>query len=238
MSYLITRLYLVAALLVFTLGTAGVGFAQIAGQPSEVTAIYACKTLTDPDARLACYDTAVGRLEVAQKSGEIVTLSKTQVEKVKKDAFGFNIPSLPGLGKLFGGGSKNKPKSKTHAALADMPALADIDAPQSKPKTKKDKAKKAKTKKDKAKKKQAAIDADNIKSVSLTLRKTTTFGHKKTRFFFNNGQVWEQADSLSVRIPKSRGGIPNTAKITKAALGSYMLRVNGKGRAVRVRRVR
>ena len=225
MSYLITRLYPVIALLVFALVTATPSFAQSTSQPSEVAAIFACKSMAGPEARLTCYDAAVGRLEAAQKSGEIVTLSKTQVEKVKKDAFGFNIPSLPGLGKLFGG--KDKSKRKTHAAISDM------DSPQAPPHSEKSKAKKSKTKK-----KEAAIEASNIKSVSLTLRKTTTFGYKKTRFFFNNGQVWEQADSASVRIPKSRDGTPTTAKITKAALGSYMLRINGKGRAVRVRRTR
>jgi len=70
--------------------------------PDEINALYACKAEADPDKRLACYDNAVGRLETAQKTGEIVTVSKTEMESVQKDAFGFNIPSLPKLGKLFG----------------------------------------------------------------------------------------------------------------------------------------
>jgi len=53
-----------------------------------------------------------------------------------------------------------------------------------------------------------------------------------------NGQVWEQTDSIDVRIPKVRNGKSNTVKISKASLGSFFLRVNGKGSAIRVRRVR
>ena len=74
--------------------------------------------------------------------------------------------------------------------------------------------------------------------VTLDIRKTTEFGHKKTRFFMANGQVWEQTDGNKVRIPKVRNEELNTADISKASLGSFFLRVNGKGAAIRVRRVR
>jgi len=74
--------------------------------------------------------------------------------------------------------------------------------------------------------------------VVLTIRKTTEYGYKKTRFFFDNGQVWEQTDGSKIRIPKVRNSVANTAIISKASLGSFLLRVNGKGSAVRVRRVR
>ena len=76
-------------------------YAQSTPQPTEISDVYACKTLADSTERLECYDNAVGRLEAAEKSGEVVTVSKKEVEKVERDAFGFNIPSLPGLGKLF-----------------------------------------------------------------------------------------------------------------------------------------
>ena len=193
--------------------------AQSAGQPVELSAIYACKALADSNARLACYDNAVGRFETAQKSGEIVTISKTQVEKVERDAFGFNIPSLPSLGKLFGGGEKTAKTPKGNPLTAPV--------------------KSAEATKPDAKIKRPAIPkASDIKEVSLTLRKTTEFGYKKTRFFFTNGQVWEQADTTKVRVPKVRGGKTNTAEISKAALGSFLLRINGSGSAIRVRRVR
>jgi len=80
--------------------------------------------------------------------------------------------------------------------------------------------------------------ASKITDVTLDIRKTTEFGYKKTRFFMTNGQVWEQIDSTKVRVPKVRNGMVNTVEISKAALGSFLLRVNGKGVAIRVRRVR
>ena len=83
-----------------------------------------------------------------------------------------------------------------------------------------------------------APKASDIKSVTLDIKKTAEFGYKKTRFFFDNGQVWEQIDNTKVRIPKVRNGTPNQAKISKGAIGSFLLRVNESGKAIRVRRVR
>jgi len=93
--------------------------AQSSAKPDELQAIYACKTIEDAKKRLACYDSSVGRFEAAEKSGEVVTVSKTTIEKVERDAFGFNIPSLPSLGKIFGGGDKAGKRKKKKNALTD-----------------------------------------------------------------------------------------------------------------------
>ncbi len=62
---------------------------------NEADAVYACIEIeTDAD-RLACYDDAVGRLKTAEESGEITTVSRTEVEQVQREAFGFSLPSLP-----------------------------------------------------------------------------------------------------------------------------------------------
>jgi len=199
--------------------------AQVADQPAEISAIYNCKAEIDPTKRLACYDAAVGRLEIAQKTGEVVAVSKTQVENVEREAFGFNIPSLPSLGNLFGSGQKStkqeKPKDNPLTAPVKTAEIPDaITTPSTPPAT------------------IAPPKASEIKDVTLTLQKTTEFGYKKTRFFFTNGQVWEQTDGTKVRVPKVRNNVANQARISKASLGSFFLRVNGKGTAVRVRRVR
>ena len=57
--------------------------------------VYACSDIADNDERLACYDAAVGRLKSAEEAGEVVTVTRDEVEKVQKDSFGFSIPSLP-----------------------------------------------------------------------------------------------------------------------------------------------
>ncbi len=80
--------------------------------------------------------------------------------------------------------------------------------------------------------------AKDVKEVDLTLEKTESFGYKKNRFFFTNGQVWEQAQSLKIKPPKPKNGVKPTALIEKAALGSFTLRINGEGKKIKVRRVK
>jgi len=183
--------------------------AQSAAQPIEISAVYACKDLADPMKRLECYDNAVGRLQAAEESGEVVTVSKTEVEKVERDAFGFNIPSLPKLGKLFGG--------KKSAETEDI--------------TNKDPKERRK------KSKNGGFEGPDMDKVTLELRKVAKFGYDKKRFYFTNGQVWEQVNGGSFRVIKSKDA-PTTAVISKAALGSFTLRINDSGKSLRVRRVR
>ncbi|MDJ0922629.1 MAG: hypothetical protein QNI84_15985 [Henriciella sp.] len=65
--------------------------------PASTDAVYACADLADDMERLACYDTAVGRLKVAEETGEVTTISRAEIEEVQRDSFGFSIPSLPRL---------------------------------------------------------------------------------------------------------------------------------------------
>lgn len=201
--------------------------AQSATLPDELQAIYSCKSISNAQERLACYDNSVGRFEEAEKSGEVVTVSKTAIEKVERDAFGFNLPSLPSLGKLFGDNDKSKTKPPKAQKENDLTApVKQAERPQAVKSPRKP---------------PALIEKpapSKVTEVTLDIRKTTEFGHKKTRFFMANGQVWEQTDGNKVRIPKVRNEELNTADISKASLGSFFLRVNGKGNAIRVRRVR
>ena len=163
-------------------------------------------------------------MEVAEKSGEVIALNKTTIEKVERDAFGFNLPNLR---RIFGGdgNSSKKPKKleKENDLTAPVKRAESIISPPSSEKPSTINAKpKSKT----------------IKEVKLTIRKTSKFGRNQTRFFFENGQVWEQIERIEIRVPKVRDGRKNTAIIKKAALGSFKLRINGKGAAIRVRRVR
>lgn len=68
--------------------------AQETGSAST-SEVYACAEIETDEDRLACYDAAVGRLKSAEESGNVVTVSRDDVEQVKKDSFGFSIPSLP-----------------------------------------------------------------------------------------------------------------------------------------------
>ncbi|MEZ5967455.1 MAG: hypothetical protein R3C00_00105 [Hyphomonas sp.] len=72
--------------------------------------VYACKDIAADAERLACYDAAVGRLKAAEDAGEVKTFTRKDVEQVKRDSFGFSIPSLPKL--AFGGEHDGKGKSE------------------------------------------------------------------------------------------------------------------------------
>lgn len=60
--------------------------------------VLACKAISDPLERVGCYDAAVGRLEAAEAAGEVRVITRSEVEKVQRDSFGFKIPSLPAFG--------------------------------------------------------------------------------------------------------------------------------------------
>ncbi|OHB27608.1 MAG: hypothetical protein A2790_16390 [Phenylobacterium sp. RIFCSPHIGHO2_01_FULL_69_31] len=53
-----------------------------------------CRKLTDESQRLACYDQATVALDQAEAKGDIVVVDREQARKVRRQAFGFSMPSL------------------------------------------------------------------------------------------------------------------------------------------------
>jgi hypothetical protein len=62
--------------------------------PQAVQATIDCRKLTDDSARLACYDKAVDALGQALSQGQVVAVDHAQVQAVRRQAFGFTLPSL------------------------------------------------------------------------------------------------------------------------------------------------
>jgi hypothetical protein len=80
--------------------------AALAGQdappqqrPESLERLVACRAITDNAARLACYDSAAGALDSAERQGEVVVIDRAQVAETQRQLFGFEVPSLP---RLFG----------------------------------------------------------------------------------------------------------------------------------------
>jgi hypothetical protein len=63
-------------------------------QPKAVQAAIDCRKLTDNAARLACYDSAVDALGQQLSEGQVVAVDHAQVQQVRRQAFGFTLPSL------------------------------------------------------------------------------------------------------------------------------------------------
>jgi hypothetical protein len=68
---------------------------QSAAERTQVMqALSVCRRVADPAERVACYDKAVDALDVAEKKGDVVVVSREHVQEARKQAFGFNLPSL------------------------------------------------------------------------------------------------------------------------------------------------
>lgn len=67
-----------------------------------------------------------------------------------------------------------------------------------------------------------------------TVREVTRGGRDQLYFHLENGQVWRQIESRYVSYPRNR---PFDVEIGQGLMGDYRLRVEGRGRMVRIRRI-
>ncbi|HMO75181.1 MAG TPA: hypothetical protein PKD99_10570 [Sphingopyxis sp.] len=69
-------------------------------RPAQIDELFACRTITDPTERLACFDREVGELAAADQAREIVFTDRETAQKARRGLFGFSFPKLGGI---FGG---------------------------------------------------------------------------------------------------------------------------------------
>jgi len=65
-----------------------------AGRAQVLKAVVDCRAIADNAARLACYDTAAGRLDEAEAKGDLIVMDREQTRQARREAFGFSLPSL------------------------------------------------------------------------------------------------------------------------------------------------
>jgi hypothetical protein len=70
-----------------------------AQQAAVLKAITDCRTVDTPEARLACYDKAVDAFDKAEAKGQVIVVDREQVQAVRRQSFGFNIPSIAAFSK-------------------------------------------------------------------------------------------------------------------------------------------
>ena len=68
--------------------------------PAQIRELYACRDISDPTARLACFDREVGDLSSADQAREITFTDRETAKKARRGLFGFSFPKLGGI---FGG---------------------------------------------------------------------------------------------------------------------------------------
>lgn len=98
--------------------------APLHAETASTEDVYACAALENDADRLACYDTAVGRLQQAEEAGDITTVSRTEVETVQKEAFGFSLPSLPTFGRNSDEAAQPKQVDRIELAVASISETA------------------------------------------------------------------------------------------------------------------
>jgi hypothetical protein len=180
-----------------------VAFAQTADSPTPapaaapaMSALYACAAITDNAERLACYDRTVASVRASEASGDLVTLDRAQVEAVERDAFGFQMPSLP---RLF------------RRAEAATPRTAEPGAPATA---------------------RPAIE-EPASSQTYTIVRITRRGDGQL-LTTSTGQSWQLVEPTTIRGAQAT---PLTVTIRRAAMGSFILQVDGRNQGYRVRRV-
>ena len=92
-----TRLGIIAAIFLLAGAPSAVAQTTQPEAPQILTDAFQCAEIQDDAQRLACYDSAVGRLRTAQTQGQIVTIDREQAETLDRESFGFTLPNLSRL---------------------------------------------------------------------------------------------------------------------------------------------
>ncbi|WP_293905683.1 hypothetical protein [Phenylobacterium sp.] len=84
----------ILALLVTLGGGLALAAPKSEGRAAIVQKLIDCRKLTDDPARLACYDQATAAFDQAEAKGDVVVIDRDQARQVRKQAFGFTLPSI------------------------------------------------------------------------------------------------------------------------------------------------
>ena len=68
--------------------------AEAGPPPAQINALLDCRAITDPAARLDCYDKAAAVVGDAVAKRDLVVFDRESVKKTKRGLFGFSIPNL------------------------------------------------------------------------------------------------------------------------------------------------
>lgn len=74
----------------------------VSDPPALFTELISCKTIVEPEQRLACFDAKVAALETAQSSNQLVIADREQVREARRGLFGLSLPRI----KIFDGDSE------------------------------------------------------------------------------------------------------------------------------------
>ena len=178
----------------------------------------ACAAIANDAERLACFD-AVLRVRASQPAAPATVSRPTVTRPITNSAIAAPAPAVatpaknkPGLlgrmGRVVGIGDKAPDTVENFGR--DFEEERETDA--------------------------LAMVQDN--EVSMPIARVTTFDTVKRRFYFSNGQVWEQTTATDARIEEGRPPAGTYATIERSGFGGFKMSLNGKKRRFKVKRVR
>lgn len=71
--------------------------AEEAPGTSPLSALYACQALVGSAEKLSCFERETAALQARESGREVVVIDEAQAVELKKESFGFSLPSLPKL---------------------------------------------------------------------------------------------------------------------------------------------
>lgn len=147
-----------------------------AGGDAYFSQLLKCRSIEDIAQKASCYDTAMDNIQLLSKGSKISIVTDVQIENLERDAFGFNLPSLPKL------------KLPSLAGI-EKHALRDNDSTSPVANTGRV------VKKDKK---------GEIVKIRFDLREMQTRPNGRLRFKLKNGQNWLQTDNSKIRVSRRR----------------------------------
>lgn len=111
----------IAAAVVGALVPAAPLAAPAPARPPTLQAVVDCRKIEDGGARLACYDAAVASMTRAEESGDLVAIDRSQRQAVRRQTFGFALPTLA----IFDRGEKPAELNRVQETLASAWKNAD-----------------------------------------------------------------------------------------------------------------
>lgn len=180
-------------------------------QQSTLDAVLACRPIEDAEARLQCFDTAAGELAAANETGDLVAVSRSDIEAVERDSFGLSLPSLPFFTRRARSGGDADAMADADRAREDtMAAAENVEV----------------------------VERDSDGNIERIRMRVDSARRSNGRWIFTmeNGQVWEQVGTDRAQVPRNMGD-DFFVEIRSGAIGSFLLHLPTQRRAVRVRRL-
>lgn len=87
------------------------------GQSLALEPLLSCRSVTDTAARLACFDTQSAALYAATQNKQITVVDATEMKKVRRSLFGFQLPRLNLLARDAAGNDPEKDIDEIQATI-------------------------------------------------------------------------------------------------------------------------